>query len=111
LKDIEKGDKPNPNKKIVFVPYDANYFRTGDKKKDCVIRAISIAAMLGYKTVTELFNKNFIFGVGYASNSGISLEEVDEFADKTGIIEMIWGDKYHSMALDLFDDSTKYDTL
>ena len=95
-----------------FIPLDANYFNRGTAKKDCVIRALCASTMIGYKTIMKLLNKEkeFIMGVGYGISRGISRAEIDDFANRTGIIERIWGDDEYSRQLDKFG-TTEEDTL
>lgn len=95
-----------------FIPWDANYFDKGTVNKDCVVRALCASTLIGYKTILKLFNKEdeFIMGSGYGYSKGISVDEIDEFAKKTGIIERIWGDHEYSKMLDQLG-TTDMDTL
>lgn len=95
-----------------FIPWDANYFNRGTAMKDCVIRALCASTMIGYKTLMKLFNKEkeFIMGVGYGISHGIPRVEIDDFANRTGIIERIWGDDEYSRMLDRIG-TTEDDTL
>ena len=83
-----------------FIPFDANYFNAGNTNGDCVIRALCVATLFGYKTLMRLFGKEdeFIMGSGY--DGGITPEEIDDFADKTGIITKVWGGKEYEDVLD-----------
>lgn len=98
---------------IKFIPWDANYFSRGAKNRDCVIRALCMVTNYGYKKLMEMFGKKFMFGHGYPpGESGISLDEIDKFADETGIIEKIWGgDDGYSELLDKIGIVSDYDNL
>ena len=96
-----------------FISWDANYFKAGKRNSDCVIRALCVATNFGYKKLLELFKKadKFIMGSGYGQGVGISREEVDDFAKRTGIIEKIWsGDSDYLKYLDDFG-TTELDAM
>ena len=77
-----------------FFKCDTNYFNKGSASKDCVIRALSFATHYGYRHICNLLGKgdDFRLGIGYNGRTGITQNELDRFADKTGIIEHVWGD-------------------
>ena len=77
-----------------FFKCDTNYFNKGSASKDCVIRALSFATHYGYRYICNELGKGdyFRLGIGYNGHTGITQDELDRFADKTGIIEHIWGD-------------------
>lgn len=89
-----------------FFKCDTNYFDKGSTTKDCVIRALSFATHYGYRYICKELGKGdyFRLGKGYSGPTGITQDELDRFADRTGIIEHVWGDDTYS------DELTKYGT-
>jgi len=81
-----------------IVTRDMNYFGKGSTVKDCVIRALACATNFGYRFLMKLFGmeKNFNLENGYGRGPGISKEQLQKFAKKTGILELIWGDDEYS---------------
>lgn len=83
-----------------FIPFDANYFNAGKTNRDCVLRSLCIATLFGYRALLEMMGKGneFVMGAGY--DGGISVEDIDDFARKTGIITKVWGDDEYQEMLD-----------
>lgn len=78
--------------KLNFYKFNANYF--GKKNGDCVIRALCVATGYGYKKICEMLDVPFIMGVGFGwnENQGITKKQMDDFANKYGIIEEVYCD-------------------
>lgn len=82
-----------------FIPFDANYFGAGKTNGDCVVRALCVATLFGYKAILKMLGKknDFVMGAGYSG--GVSIPEIDDFAKRTGIVTKVWGgdEEYEKM--------------
>jgi len=82
-----------------FIPFDANYFNAGKTNGDCVIRALCVATLFGYKAILKMLGKKDDFVMGAGFDGGVPLRELDDFAEKTGVITKVWGgdEEYEKM--------------